>query len=246
MKMGNRSAIALVVMSLGLVGWVQASPIMYGDFDGGTVMYTDVTETANTDPMAGPMFGPPELRGAELDFDPMGFIATSMGGPFDINDVQLNYGLMTEAGSGLTALEISEGGDYSFAGVGGAGTSVTAGVGVWIEILEVDFQPLPIPIMQFYSTSFMTDLASEPSNAGLKPWTLGLTADLAALIGPNYQYGVTKANVVINNQLITNSEPDSLAFIAKKDFKLNPVIVPEPATAAIMLIAGMLVVSRRR
>jgi hypothetical protein len=56
--------------------------------------------------------------------------------------------------------------------------------------------------------------------------------------GPNAR--ATKVEVVINNSLATFSEPGTLAFIAKKDFRVdivpNPGPFPEPGS---MTLAGM-------
>jgi len=246
MKTGIQSVGLVVFVAIELAGLAQAA-IQYGDFDGTTVMYLDVTETANSKPGSEPLLGPPTLTDNQLDFDPQGLVATSTGGPFDINDAQLNFSIDTGPGHGLTGLEISEFGDYSLTGSGGVETTVTAAVGIWIEILAVDFQPLVDPFAQHYSASFTTDLATEGQEVVLAPWSLSLFVDFETLLGSTFQYGVTDAQVVIDNQLITNSELDSLAFIAKKDFKLIPktTINPEPATVVVMLLGGLLIARRR-
>jgi hypothetical protein len=59
-----------------------------------------------------------------------------------------------------------------------------------------------------------------------------------------FELGVSKAEVVINNQLIAMSEPSSLAFIAKKDFTIitnvliDPdFVIPEPSTLSLAALA---------
>ena len=72
-------------------------------------------------------------------------------------------------------------------------------------------------------------------------------------------YGVddvaTKIEVAINNALITTSEPGTVAFIAKKDFRIglipDPVgdpFIPEPSTMvlAALVACGLPLVNRRR
>lgn len=232
-----------IVAVCGLVTAAQAS-IMYGDFTSDEVMYTDVTESSGTDPVPPPLFGAPELRDNDLDFDPKGFVSTVMGGPLDITDGQLNFSIMTADDVGITELVISEAGDFSFAGLGGLGTSVTAGVSVWVEILEIDNMPVASPTYVQASTSYSTNMDAMGMTI-LAPWDLSLTVDLSSALG-SAVLGVTKAEVVIDNQLITNSEADSLAFIAKKDFKVNPitVIIPEPASLLAMAVIGLMI--RRR
>lgn len=243
-------AIAFIAV-IGLATAAQAS-IMYGNFGHNygsplsATNYLDVTESSGTDPVPPPMFGPPEVRDDQLDFDPMGFVSTTMGGPLEITDGQLNFTVEVIPGGGITSITLSEGGDYSFAGIGGLGTSVTAGVSIWVEILEVDQVALATPITVSSSASYSTNMSVEGMKT-LAPWTLDATVDLAAFLGV-YDKGVTKAEIVIDNQLITNSEMDSLAFIAKKDFKITPdgdLNVPEPASLVILAMAGLLVVRRR-
>lgn len=232
-----------IVAVCGLVTAAQAS-IMYGDFIAPDLMYQGVAESSGTDPVPPPLFGAPEVRNNGLDFDPMGFVSTTMGGPLDITDGQLNFGIMMAPGIGITELVIEESGDFSFAGLGGLGTSVTAGVSVWVEVLEVDGAPVSTPTYVQASTSYSTNMDAMGMTT-LAPWDLSLTVDLSSALGSAY-LGVTKAEVVIDNQLITNSEGDSLAFIAKKDFKVDPVTIniPEPASLAVLAVIGLLI--RRR
>jgi hypothetical protein len=71
-------------------------------------------------------------------------------------------------------------------------------------------------------------------------------------LGVPFIVGATKAEVVINNQLVAISEPASVAFIAKKDFVIGIVpdlgTVPEPGTLAMAGVAlcGIGAVSRRK
>lgn len=246
--LGGKFSVAqglLVIAACGFVTAAQAA-VMHGDF--GTpadeVMYLDVTESSGTDPVPPPLFGMPELRDDnQLDFDPKGFVSTTTGGPLDITDGQLNFTLMTDGVFAITEIVIEEAGDYTFAGLGGLGTTATAGLSIWIEVLEIDGEAVTEPTIINLSNSFTTNMSGGPVT--LAPWTLGLVVDLEFEIGRPFDFGVTKAEVVIDNQLITNSEQDSLAFIAKKDFKITPfVVIPEPASLIVLAMAGLLL--RRR
>ncbi len=238
-------ALTLAVVAFGSAG---AAPINYGDFSGATISYLQVTETANTPGDTEPLFGAPEIEGADsLDFDPSGFTATSTGGPLDITDGQLNFEIEAAPGTGLTSLLISEAGDFSFFGFGGVGTTASAGQFVRIDIMEVDNVVLAVPLVLIASGGFSSDMAAT-GGATLAPleWSFDVLADFTTVLPAGFTLGVTRAEVVINNQLATNSEEDSLAFIAKKDFTITPsgvnpnAVVPEPGTLGLLALAGMM------
>jgi hypothetical protein len=67
------------------------------------------------------------------------------------------------------------------------------------------------------------------ANPGIvQPWSVGLGLNVAAQLAPGQV--ATKVDVVINNQLLAFSEAASLSFIAKKDFVIGIIPVPEPTT----------------
>ena len=232
-----------------------AAPINYGDFGPdppGVTMYLQVTESSATDPIPPGRFGPPDLNGNVLDFDPSEFVAVASGGDLDITDVQLNFTLMTVPQSGITSMVISETGDFTLIGGGTALTQVAAGLSVQVDILAVDGISLVIPLSVFVSTSFAADLASD-GPVQVAPWGNSLLVDFEAALnnaGISFDLGVSKAEVVIDDQLIAISEAASIAFIAKKDFRIGPefVTVPEPTSLAMMMftIAGYGFAFRRR
>lgn len=238
---------------------VQAA-IMYGDFDDyppGVVMYTDVTESSSTDLVPPPLYGAPDISGNELDFDPTGFGANAANGtpPADITDGQLNFGFMTLPGTGMNSLFISEGGDYSLLNGGTAATSVQASMLVSVEISHVDGVALDSPLTVQGLSTFSADAASSP---GPNFWNNTLFVDFGPTL-LNAGYGpeslATKGEVVINNQLAAFSEtdPNTIAFIAKKDFKIIPGgelddddVIPEPASAMLAVLGLTAVAARRR
>lgn len=258
----RRAAACLVGAALAIhANFSAADPIHYGDFGPdyppGVTMYLDVTESSGTDPLPPGRYGPPTINGDNLDFDPKEFVAYALGGAMDITDVQLNFTLMSLPLSGVTSIMIAEGGDFTLSGIGTALTHVAAGVSMTIDIFEVDGVPLPQPIHVFQSTAIIRDLVSD-GPVVLAPWDNGLLMNFIPILNEheiNFEWGVSKAEVVIDNQLFAISEPESLAFIAKKDFSIttNVVIdpdfvIPEPATLALMAlaIACFGVVFRRR
>lgn len=214
--------------------------ILYGDFSDippGSVMYTDVTESSSTDPVPPARYGAPEITANTLDFDPMQFGASSEGGGADLFDGQLNFDMMvaqnpTGVAGGFSALTITESGDFTLFGAGSSATSVAAGVFAEVEILAVDGVMLPNPLTVVASTQFTADLTSSP---GLnQPWGNVLFVDFGPTLqnaGLTPEFGVTKAKVVLDDTLaaISESNPSTIAFIAKKDFKINPGdLVPNP------------------
>jgi len=224
---------------------VIAAPINYGDFNGTTVMYLDVTESSATDTV--PLFGPPNINGDTLDFDPFEFSVVSTGGGVEIMDVQLNFDLV--GAGGIDSLLIQEGGDFSLIGTGTSSTSVTAAVSVRIEIYEVDGAPIT-PIIVSANNSIARNLVSD-GTVTLESWGNGVLVDFASLLIANNidsQVGVTGAEIVINDQLIATSESGSGSFIAKKDFKIG--VNPVPVPAAVWLfgsgLLGLVGIARRK
>lgn len=246
--------LVLIVAIAGAASVANAASIHYGDFGPdfppGAVMYTDVTESSATD--AVPLFGVPDLTGDKLDFDPMGFAAAAADLPSDITDGQLNFGLATLEGAGVLSLLVEESGDFTLYGTGTASTSVAAGISITVEILEVDHTALAEPISVFATSSIVRDLPSD-GPVILAPWDTTVFVDFGPALTAakiDYEVGVTKAEVVIDNQLLAISEPQSIASIAKKDFSIMPGVegdpVPEPTALGLLLLGSLVFVQRRR
>lgn len=227
--------------------------LVYGDyFTGQGIRYLNVTESSSSDPVPPARFGAPDVVGNGLDFDPNMFGATTVG-PLpgaDLMEGQLNFAFETVGpGNGLQGMTISEGGDFTLDGVGSSITSVRAGLFARIEITEVAGVTLNTPIVITSSTMYATDLLSSP---GLnQPWDMDLFVDFKpALMNAGYDpltQRATAGEVVFNNTLVAFSEgnPGTVAQIAKKDFKVNPVI-PEPGSIALLAFGGLACLPRRR
>jgi hypothetical protein len=227
-------ALGSLVILAGVTSPSSAATISYGSFGPVPpgVMFADVEESSVTDPV--PLFGPPDAFSVGLDFDPQSFVATSAGGPPpDITDGQLNFTIMSVPAVAITAISLFESGDYTLAGTGTAATQVLAGAIMQATVTQingVDVAPINlVPV----NASVGFNLAA---NAGLvQPWSLGLGLDVAGQLGPDQR--ATKIDVVIDNQLLAFSELNSVAFIAKKDFRIDvdTEVIPEPSTLLLLL-----------
>ena len=239
--MTRKLSLALTIMLM-LCASAGAASMNYGTFVGSTVMYIDVTETANSLGDEVPLYGAPTLFGNKLDFDPAGFSATATDGSLDITAGQLNFTLMGLPGVAITNILFSESGDYSLMGNGGAATQVIYGIAVAsVTVLEVDGVALVSPV----NLAFASDSdAAALTGMGVVaiPWDLGIPYDVNAALttaGVDFNSGATKIKIAVNNTLGANSKPSTGAFIAKLDFMIDVETIPEPTTV-LLAIFGLL------
>jgi hypothetical protein len=231
----------LATVALTFNAAARGASINYGNFNVPGIMFQGVTESSGTDPV--PLYGPPNPFVIGLDFDPMTFTSASSNGTADITDGQLNFTIMTlPGGPTIDGLSLLEAGDYSLAGAGGPATSVFAGAIVRATILQVDgvnVAPINVPPV---NASFGDSL---PGTVIAGPWSLGLFTNIVGALGPGQH--ATKVDIVINNALVTTSEPGTVAFIAKKEFQIGITPgVPEPATATLIALACIGAIGLRR
>jgi hypothetical protein len=222
-----------------------AALINYGDFPvpPAGITFQQVTESSGTDSV--PLYGPPTPFVVGLDFDPTSFVSSATNGAADITDGQLNFGIQGQVGPGgpvaINNLQLFESGDYTLAGIGGPPTSVSASAIIQVTVTQVNgvnVVPFNLPPS---NASVGFNLAANPGLS--QPWTLGTGIILPA--------GVTHAEVAINNTLLSISQPGTIAFIAKKDFRITLGTtggggLPEPGTFVLTAIGSMIALVYRR
>lgn len=223
-----------------------AATINYGNFGpvAPGITFFSVEESSGTDPV--PLFGPPTPFVTGLDFDPTNFVATAGGGAVDITDGQLNYTVMSSAGGQVASIALSERGDFSLTGTGTSATQALAGAIIQATITEVN----GVAVAPFSLTPVNASVAFNlVANPGIvQPWLLGATLNVASQAAAKFGAGAraTKVEVAIDNQLQalsqTSAQGSSLAFIAKKDFRIEiggDGVIPEPGTL-LLLLSGCL------
>jgi hypothetical protein len=216
----------------------------YGTFPGTNVTYVDVTEDSGADE-ALTLFGEPTVSEDSIDFNPVGFDASSMGAGSDMTDSNLVFMVVSNSGSRISSLTFSEAGDTTLAGnvpMGsmGTATSVTA-TGV-IDIHEVDvdddgvFDPvginnISVPFALTFTPSGGTYFLGTDGAGGPiyhTQWSGSTTIDIDAILAANGinlppgpidpNGGATKISVDLDNTLTAVSQEGTSAHIAKKDF----------------------------
>jgi len=227
---------------------VHAAIINYGDFPvpAAGITFQQVTESSGTDPV--PLYGPPTPFVTGLDFDPVTFVSSSSGGSADITDGQLNFGVQGQNGPGgpvgISSLNVFESGDYTLLGAGTPATQVVAGAVITVTVKEINglaVVPFNLPAS---NASVGFNLVANPGIA--QPWSLGVGVPINLPAGQT----ATKISVSVDNSLASLSQPGTIAFIAKKDFRiiLTPKIpvVPEPATFVLTALGSMIALVYRR
>ncbi len=171
-------------------------------------------------------FGSPILVGGDtFVFFPSTFRAQSVNGGADIRADRLQVELLAHLGQRFDSISITEFGDY---GVGGAGSSVTADMAMFITDLN-----------NFRVAN--TNQQYNNSTPGLGNWSLGATIDLT-LSPPAWNH----VQLVLNNNLIAISGgPGGFAFIEKK---VQGIIIriPTPGSMAMLGMGGLALIRRRR
>lgn len=230
----------------------RAGSINYGNFNvpPAGIMFLNVTESSGTD--AVPLYGPPAPFQIGMDFDPTSFVSSSNGGSSDITDGQLNFTIMGVSSPsgyvGITGFNLSEAGDYTLVGTGTVATQAFAGAIVRATITEINGLPVAPISLPPVNASVAFNLVANPGI--VQPWNLGLGLPINL---PQGQLA-TKVEVAIDNSLGTISESASIAFIAKKDFRVTLLppdvvgdpFVPEPTSLVLLSIAGMIGLAAKR
>ena len=230
---------------------VYAAPIVYGNFPAATVDYLGVQEESVSDPGLG-LFGPPTIAGDTMDFNPQAFAATTTGPAADTTDSNLQFMVKAHAGQAIGAIQFAEAGDTTLAGLAGE-AQTTVGTVITGEIAELNIAGVLTPVsinLPQITMGFApkNDFKLSVDGAGTIGWTG------AAIMNLVPQGLVTKVNISLDNALTAASVVGTSAHIQKKDADALVIttsttpIIPEPASAAIAMIALALgsAVSRRR
>lgn len=255
---------SLLLASAALVASIavpaQSAPINYGDFMAATVMYTQVTEDANSPGDNPPLFGAPNISGDSMDFDPIGFNASSSNGSAaDITDGQLKFGIMAKPLNVIKNVGFSEQGDTTLAGFGTNGTLTSVTTNLFIDVLEIDghapSQVINIStVLAFTPYGGLHRLGTEGGGGPLfqSAWNGFKLVDINAYltsINEPFRNGATKVQVTLDNTLVATSENGTSSFIAKKDADGITITTnfPEPASGMLALTAllGAFAVRRR-
>jgi hypothetical protein len=186
-----------------------------------------------------------------MDFDPTSFVSSSAGGGADVTDGQMNFGVAGQVGPGgfvgINSLSVFEAGDYTLVGAGTPATAVFAGAIIQVTVTQVN----GLPVVPFnLSTSNASVGFNLVANPGIsQPWTLGVGLNVASQMPAGQT--ATRIEVSIDNSLVSTSQPGTVAFIAKKDFRitLTPTpntTIPEPGTFVLTALGSMIALVYRR
>jgi hypothetical protein len=260
------SSVAAIILSLGFlfVTPANAAVINYGDFNGATVSFLDVTEESTTDPL--PLYGAPTLVGDSLFFSPLQFDArsTNQAPPIDTTDGHLSFDIVAHGGQAITLIDFLESGAFEVDGFvccNTDDTSVRVNVVGNVTVLEIDGDSNIVPLVIPLTYSFVFDVGGQ--NLATNQWRylsegpesgawvgqdlVNIPAALAAANRP-FTVGATRVNVNLDNILRAKSEPLGHAMIDKKLFLEITTTVPEPASVALFGLAFLAAVGlvRRR
>lgn len=200
----------------------------YGTLNGSTVDYVDITESNDG---ASALFGAPAVTNDTMDFDPIGFSASSAG--TQSVDGQLNFTVVSKTSTPISKLVLDEAGDFTLAGLGAASAQATVGTAVKVKVTEVNGIPQIVDggTLNMVFTPNANGQFNLPADAGTAvPWTGHLSIDINA-IAP----GATKVEIALDNVLTALSANGGLARIAKKDFSGLIINLPEPASGSLVM-----------
>jgi hypothetical protein len=240
--MALATAVSVAVLAAGPAA--RAALINYGDFPvpPAGITFQQVIESSGTD--AVPLYGPPTPFVVGLDFTPTSFASSSSGGSGDITDGQLNFNIQSQGVVGINSLSLLEGGVYNLLGAGTPATAVFAGAIIHVTVTQVNGLPVVPFNLPVSNASVGFNLVANPGVA--QPWSLGVGIPINL---PGNQVA-TRISVSIDNSLASISEPGTLAFISKNDFRIGLTPsgsnFPEPGSLVLMTLGSMIGLVYRR
>jgi hypothetical protein len=227
-------ASALVVVAA--AGQSQAAQINYGTHMGVHVTYVNITEDSGaSEPL--PLFGAPTVTGDSIDFNPIGFDASSSNGGADITAANLVFMITAKSGSRIQSLILNESGNTTLAGnvtPGSMDTATAVFASGVVDIHEVDFQGInhiSVPFALTFSPSGGTYFLGTDGGGGPifhTQWSGSVTIPIEQILIANGfnitpgqidpDSGATKISVNLDNVLSAVSQPGTSALINKNDF----------------------------
>ena len=250
------AAAVAVVCALCWTSLAHAASINYGNFGpvAPGISFLNVIESSGTDGV--PLYDVPPPFATGLGFSPTSFVSAAAAGAADITDGQLNFTILGLDGNGndvaISSINLSEGGLFNLVGVGTAATQIAVGAIMNVKVTEIDGMAIS-PITMIGNASLAKNLVADPGL--VQPWNLNVLVDVCALLstlGVPFVTGATRAEVVINNSLVSISQPVSNASVLKNSFTISivptPEVVPEPCTLAMagLALCGLGVVRGRK
>jgi hypothetical protein len=205
----------------------------YNDVDTGAVLFSGISESSGTD--AGPLYGQPVYLSSNQLFFPTKFVSTASDGSVDSTIGDLNMTISAADGLAIQSIIISEYGNYTLTGDGGAGTSASI-----LSSYNVGGQNGTIDMSPRNTYNLYKD------NQGTDAFDGSVTLDFSGL-------GIDELSFFLSNDLATTSEAGTTATI-QKTLESNQVLVeiytaPIPIPGAVWLLgSGLLAVAglRRR
>jgi len=252
MRAFTRAGIRASALALGLVlcfaaGQASAT-VMYGGHVGPNVTFSNVQETSAIGPE--PLWDAPVYVGNQMLFFPSAFVAASSGGGIDTVSSQLQAQFSgTTALDTITQIDITEFGDATLSGVGGAATGASAAMSGFVTVLADTsgaIAPVVIPFTAAYTPAGSVVggqlVLGLPGDAGVTIWSATTSVDIASVV-PN----ATLVQLSLDNTLSAASEVDTSSLIQKKVVDGPAVIIdviPEPGTA-LLVGSGLFIMSLR-
>ena len=220
----------------------------FGDFNGDDVMFLDVVENTTTSSVA--LFGEPDVLGNSLDFDPTDFEVTTDDADADTLSSTVTTTVMANSDDFvIDTINLDETGSFTLAGLTGDATVAVFAVAT-IDVVEIDGMTAPTDL------SFQQTFDFDPSDgtfsisddgAGSMTFSGSTSLDIADFLDSQGISGdATKVELSFTNTLSAASVDGTSAFIEKDDIGgMVVTVIPEPATAGLLGVAGLALLRRR-